>query len=219
VSGSFFDVRHSYCFRRNTLTCRMFRIAALASMNRRHRAFFLSIQDRVLSTCTSLSRRLAGQQRSEPMAFVRQVGAAVVLVTLTLSLQSAGMATFIHWTRAYFARAIYRIGLLHSAVLLVRFTTVIFVLHMAQILLWAGFYRWNCFPSWQSAFYFSTTSYSTVGYGDLVLPRMWQTLGPVESVTGVLMCGLSVSLLFAIVALLVHREEQAEAAKPGAERA
>jgi voltage-gated potassium channel len=142
------------------------------------------------------------------MAFVRQAGASVLLVTLTLSFQSAAMAAFIHWARAHFALAVGRFGLLHSAVLLVRFTSVIFVSHIFQIALWAGFYRSYCFPSWESAFYFSTTSYSTVGYGDLVLPRMWRLLGPVESVAGVLMCGLSVSLLFAIVILLVQREER-----------
>jgi hypothetical protein len=80
---------------------------------------------------------------------------------------------------------------------------VIFVLQIFQILMWAG--SWKCFPSGEPAFYFSTSSYSTVGYGDLVLPRMWRALGPVESVTGVLMCGLSVSLLFAIVTFLVRR--------------
>jgi hypothetical protein len=79
---------------------------------------------------------------------------------------------------------------------------------MLEILLWAWFYRWLCFPSWEVSFYFSTTSYSTVGYGDVILPRMWRTLGPVESVTGVLMCGLSVSLLFAIVTRLVEGEAQ-----------
>jgi hypothetical protein len=35
---------------------------------------------------------------------------------------------------------------------------------------------------------------------------MWRTLGPVESITGVLMCGLSASILFAIVLRLVERE-------------
>ena len=142
------------------------------------------------------------------MAFVQQAGAAVLLVILTLSFQSAAMAALIHWARAHFARAVGRFGLLHSAVLLVRFTHVIFVSHMFQIMLWAGFYRWKCFPSWESAFYFSTTSYSTVGYGDLVLPPMWRLLGPVESVAGVLMCGLSVSLLFAIVTLIVQRKDR-----------
>jgi hypothetical protein len=54
--------------------------------------------------------------------------------------------------------------------------------------------------------YFSAASYATVGYGDVVLPWMWRTLGPVESIIGVLMCGLSASFLFAIVSRLVDRE-------------
>jgi hypothetical protein len=91
---------------------------------------------------------------------------------------------------------------------MVRFTSVIIALHLLQILLWAGFYRWNCFPSWESAFYFSAASYSTVGSGDLLLPQMWRSLGPVESVTGVLMCGLSAAFLFAIVTRLVEHDER-----------
>ncbi|HME09181.1 MAG TPA: potassium channel family protein [Bryobacteraceae bacterium] len=140
------------------------------------------------------------------MGFLHQAGAAAVLVTLTLSLQCAGMAALINWGLAHFARETYRLGPVRSAVIIVRFTSVMIVLHLLQILLWAAFYRWNCFPSWESAFYFSTTSYSTVGYGDLVLPRMWRSLGPVESLTGVLMCGLSASFLFAIVTRLVEHE-------------
>jgi Ion channel len=65
---------------------------------------------------------------------------------------------------------------------------------------------------WESAFYFSTASYATVGYGDVVLPQMWRTLGPVESIIGVLMCGLSAGFLFAIVSRLIDRESVA----PGA---
>jgi len=56
----------------------------------------------------------------------------------------------------------------------------------------------------------------TVGYGDVVLPQMWRNLGPVESIIGVLMCGLSASFLFAIVSRLVDRETRLsrEPAKP-----
>jgi hypothetical protein len=59
-----------------------------------------------------------------------------------------------------------------------------------------------------TAFYFSGASYATVGHGDVVLPRMWRTLGPVESIIGVLMCGLSASFLFAILTRLVERESR-----------
>ena len=144
------------------------------------------------------------------MAFVVQATAAAVLVVLTLSIQSAGMAMLIHWARAHFARDMHQLGLLRSAGVMVRFTIAMIALHMLQILLWAGFYRWYCFPSWESAFYFSTTSYSTVGYGDLIVARPWRILGPVEAVSGVLMCSLSASLLFAIVTRLVQQAERSQ---------
>jgi len=97
---------------------------------------------------------------------------------------------------------------LHAAILMIRFSTFVIVLHFLQISFWSAFYRWYCFPSWESSFYFSATSYSTVG-GDVILPRVWRVLGPVESVTGVLMCGISVSCLFAVVTRLVERESGA----------
>ena len=133
------------------------------------------------------------------MIFIRQASAAVVLVTLTLLSHCAGMAALISWGRTSLAPNVHRLGPIRSAMLMVRFISAFIVLHIFEILLWAGFYRWLCFPLWESAFYFSTSSYATVGYGDIVLPQIWRTLGPVESVIGVLMCGLSASFLFAIV--------------------
>jgi voltage-gated potassium channel len=140
------------------------------------------------------------------MIFTREASAAVALVTLTLSLQCAGMAALISWGRTILAPDVHRIGPVRSALLMVRLMTAFISLHVLEMLLWAGFYRWFCFPSWESAFYFSAASYATVGYGDVVLPQIWRTLGPVESISGVLMCGLSASFLFAIVTRLVERE-------------
>src|SRR6266436_678251 len=140
------------------------------------------------------------------MGFARQVGAAAILVSLTLWVQCAGMAVLIHWAKAVITRGIKGLYAWHSAALMIRFTVAMIVLHALQILIWAGFYRWRCLPSWESCFYFSATSYSTVGYGDIVLPRVWRILGPVESGTGVLMSGISVSALFAIATRLVGAE-------------
>jgi voltage-gated potassium channel len=141
------------------------------------------------------------------MNLLHQTYAATVLVTLTLFLQSAGMAVLIEWLKAKFPSGIRHRGVFRSILLVVRFTSLLIWLHMLQILLWSSFYRWKCFPSWESAFYFSVASYSTVGAGDLSLEQAWRIMGPLESVTGVLMCGLSVSFLFAIVTRLVERED------------
>ena len=59
------------------------------------------------------------------------------------------------------------------------------------------------------AVYFSFVTITTVGYGDVTLPLKWRMLGPLESMTGVLMCGISASLLFAIATRLVGRAPSA----------
>jgi len=138
--------------------------------------------------------------------FLHQAAVATILVTLTIILQGGGMAVLINWGIAHFARDKQRLGPVRSTALVVRLTSVMIVLHLSQIMLWAAFYRWFFFPSWESAFYFSTANYATVGCADPVLPPIWRNLGSVESLTGVLMCGLSASFLFAIVTRLVDRE-------------
>jgi hypothetical protein len=149
------------------------------------------------------------------MQFITHAGAGALLVALTLCLQCAGMGVLIHWVRRHLARQAVATVPLQTAIRIVRITTAIVVLHLLQILLWAGFYRWTCLRSWESAFYFSTTNYSTVGSGDLLLPGAWRTMGALESITGVLMCGLSASLLFATVMRFVQQEFRSA---PGAAR-
>jgi voltage-gated potassium channel len=101
------------------------------------------------------------------------------------------------------ASGIHKLSPFHSAALVMQSTAAVIVLHALQVLLWASAYHWFCLPSWESAFYFSASSYATVGYGDLVLPLSWRMLGPLESIIGILMCGVSASLLFAIVTRLI----------------
>ncbi|MBV8572060.1 MAG: two pore domain potassium channel family protein [Acidobacteriaceae bacterium] len=144
---------------------------------------------------------------------IREVTAALILIPLTLFMQSAGMAAMIVWSRGYLARHRFHFGLFRCTELTVRCTSALLILHTFQILLWTAFYRWKCFSDLERAFYFSATSYSTVGYGDVVLPPIWRLLGPIESITGVLMCGLSASLLFAVVTRLVGHEEKFESSK------
>jgi hypothetical protein len=113
-----------------------------------------------------------------------------------------------NWVRRALAGDAHRIEPFRSAALVVRLTAALIALHGLLILFWASCYRLLCFASWGSAIYFSASSYATVGYGDVVLPLNWRMLGPLESIVGVLMCGISVSLVFAMTTRLVGRETQ-----------
>jgi voltage-gated potassium channel len=142
------------------------------------------------------------------MILLYQIGAAVLLVSLTLLLQVSGVTGLIEWLKRALTRDVDKHGPIYSATLVVESSVGIVFLHGLAILLWAAFYRSRCFPSWEIAFYFSASSYSTVGYGDVVLPSTWRLLGPLEGVTGVLMCGMSISVLFALVTRLLDRDTQ-----------
>jgi len=149
------------------------------------------------------------------MSFHRVV-AELSLITLTLWLQSAGVAALVTWVRRALGGAMRKMGVVRFAALVVRLSMAVVALHGLEILLWAMFYRWRCLPTWDSAIYFSASSYSTLGCNDVTLPSDWRTLGPLESVIGVLMCGISVSLLFAIVTRLINREERFSPTEQGA---
>ena len=142
------------------------------------------------------------------MTLLQQAGAAVLLVLITVCLQCAGVAALITWLRSIAARGLHDLRMFHSAALVMQTTVAVIILHGIVILLWASCYRGLCFPSWESAFYFSASSYTTVGYGDVVLPLKWHLLGPLESMVGMLMSGISVGLLFAVITHLVEGESR-----------
>ena len=74
------------------------------------------------------------------------------------------------------------------------------LIHLLEISIWGLFYFWHgCLPDAETAFYFSGVTYTSVGYGDLVLAKPWRMLAPLETLMGMLMCGLSTGLFFAVV--------------------
>src|SRR5687768_9066111 len=84
---------------------------------------------------------------------------------------------------------------------LVTLTGAVVLLHFAQIALSALFCAWQrAMPDFASALYFSAVTYTTTGYGDLVLAPEWRLVGAVEALTGILMCGWSTAFFVAVVA-------------------
>lgn len=84
--------------------------------------------------------------------------------------------------------------------LFIRVAAWMILLHLFEVTLWAAFYVWRgAIADPQSAFYFSAVTYTTTGYGDLVLPQEWRLIGGVEALTGILMCGWSTGFFFAVV--------------------
>jgi hypothetical protein len=74
------------------------------------------------------------------------------------------------------------------------------VLHLIEAALWAAYYRLTgILLEMESAIYFSLTSYTTLGYGDVVLPAPWRLLGPIEAAVGILTFGWSTAIIVAVI--------------------
>jgi len=123
-----------------------------------------------------------------------------LLVAACVTIHGAGMMLGLRWlTRAWPLRE-HTFSLPRTFWILIRAVFGLLLLHLLQITVWAAFYQLSgCFQDFQTSFYFSATSYSTVGYGDVVPAPAWRVMGPIEAVTGVLMFGWSTGVLFSMV--------------------
>jgi carbon starvation protein CstA len=91
----------------------------------------------------------------------------------------------------------------------------IFFAHVIQIWVWAIFYYLvEEIHTWEAALYFSTSSFTTVGYGDLLLSEEWRLLGSIEAINGMILFGWSTAFIFAGVSRIyghLHRNEETQA--------
>ena len=120
-------------------------------------------------------------------------------MALCVVIHATGLTAALTWMKGKSVAIEGRFWLATGTLICVVSWTVL--MHLLQIAVWAFFYAWkHGMPDLQSAFYFSAVTYTTTGYGDLVLPKAWRLVGGVEALTGILMCGLSTGLFFAVFA-------------------
>lgn len=131
------------------------------------------------------------------------ISIAAMIVAVCLVLHISGILVMAEWVlqhREYLERTGSRT---RSTLLLIVLFSGIMVLHITETSIWAVFYyNWELFKDFESSLYFSLTSYTTIGYGDVLLPERWRLLGAIEGVSGVLLCGVSTAFIFAVISAM-----------------
>jgi hypothetical protein len=131
------------------------------------------------------------------------------LMALCVVVHAVGMTALLRWVNHAVARMAAHFWF--STWMLVRAAGWIIFLHLVEIAIWAFFYaRGHGMPDLPSAFYFSAVTYTTTGYGDLLLPKEWRLVGGVEALTGILMCGWSAAFFFAVVSRMYQTRPKSE---------
>jgi hypothetical protein len=92
---------------------------------------------------------------------------------------------------------------LHAAVLLVGVLVALIAGHTVEVWIWAvALIVLGAVPTMSESIYFSLITYTTVGYGDVVLDPDHRIFGAMAAVTGLLTFGLSTAFLVAVVTRL-----------------
>ena len=111
---------------------------------------------------------------------------AVALLAACVIVQGSGMLLLIFWL-ARIRNVLESPSVVRRMGLLLRVFVSIVLLHLVQVVLWAlVFWEARQLPTLETAVYFSITTYTTVGYGDVVLGPDWRCLAGVEGLTGII---------------------------------
>ena len=131
---------------------------------------------------------------------------AFVIVAICVIIHTFGLVYLSEWLVARRERLLAMNTAGHGGVVLLVFAAVV-TLHMIETAVWAIFYLWwGLFADFETSWYFSLTSYTTIGYGDVTLPQNWRLLGGIEGFSGVLLCGLSTAFILIVLnAMLMSR--------------
>ncbi len=100
------------------------------------------------------------------------------------------------------------------AVLLSGLVAWLFMAIVLEAWLWALFYLFNPLiidlPDMETAFYFSMVTFTTLGYGDVLLTGQWRTLASIQAANGVIIFGWTTALIFYFIQHVYRREERLE---------
>jgi hypothetical protein len=129
---------------------------------------------------------------------VANLGVGTLVITVTVLIHTIGLISLswaivrvIEWSRL-------QQHVLGQTIALLTAVLGLFFIHTIEVWAWAALYLFlEIVPTFEDALYFSTVTFSTVGYGDITPPPAWRLLCALEGVNGFLLIGWSVAYLVA----------------------
>ena len=122
------------------------------------------------------------------------------MIALTVIVHAVGIIVLIRLLRRRVLPEDSHISLFRMVRVLVFTVLALLFVHTIEIWLWALLYIWlGAFEIMERALYFSTVTFTTLGYGDITLLARWRLLSSFEAANGIILFGVSTAFVFAVI--------------------
>ena len=148
---------------------------------------------------------------------VTEVAIGAVMTAITVTIHALFMAVLFERLRA---RRLRMDSGWRRSVLIVSVIVWFFLAIAAESWAWAAlFYFVGAFQDMETAVYFTTVTYTTLGYGDIVLEPGLRLLGAFAAANGTIVIGWTTALVFLVVQQVygLHFVTESAAKHPGAD--
>ena len=129
------------------------------------------------------------------------------MMVVTTAIHAGGMVITMQlfdWKKGRSIKRLTRIYLVSGVVILM------FLASLMEVLVWAVTYlTLNAIQGFERALYFSMVTFTTLGYGDVVLAEQWRLLSSFEAANGIIMFGWTTAIVIAAVQRLYFGEKSA----------
>jgi Ion channel len=134
---------------------------------------------------------------------LRNLTMASVLVAATVTIHFFGLMLLLRLLRSGGPRLKVHESIVGQGALVLFVVFGIFAIHTVEIWLYAFVYQaLGVVRDFEGALYFSTVTFASLGFGDIVLSREWRLLSAIEAANGVILFAWSTAFLLSVMSRL-----------------
>lgn len=134
---------------------------------------------------------------------LQNLALASAMVATTVSIHFFGLLALLHLLRRRGARFKAHASIAGQGALILFVVFGIFAIHTVEIWLYAAvFEALGEFTSFETALYFSTVTFASLGYGDVHMSERWRLFGSIEAANGMILFAWSTAFLLSVMGRL-----------------
>lgn len=131
---------------------------------------------------------------------LQHLALASFMVMICVTIHFFGLVLLMRLLRHRAGRIQRRGGIVGQGFVILLVVHGLFLTHTIEVWAFAVSYvALGAIPDFQTALYFSTTTFTTIGYGDVVISDDWRLYGSIEGAVGLVLFGWSTAFLMSVM--------------------